>query len=280
MAPDADDAVATLGVASEVDNLNHCSAMEAIVGKKILILASNYGLWGEELQAPWDILKAAGHELQLATYKGVTPLPNEMSMDPAFIDPMQGVAMNPPETLARINEILDTGEWDHPIKTGDANMDDYDALVMVGGAGSALDIVGNMDVHRLILQAFQSDKIVGGLCYAVGALAFTRNPANGKSVVHGKRMVAHPHAWDFVGPHPYTCVRSTADNPGIRLVTNGFLFPLQPLMEDAAGSASFVRSDPKASRANPQTEYDHPFVTGLSVESSTAYGHKLVEAIG
>jgi len=251
------------------------------VGKKVLFIASNYGLWGEELQAPWDILKAAGYELTLATYRGITPLPNKMSMDPDFIDPMQGVAMNPKETLDRINEILDTGEWDHPIKTADANMDDYDALVMVGGAGSALDIVGNMDVHKLILQAAKSDKVVGGLCYAVGALAFTRDAENGnKSVVHGKRMVAHPHAWDFTGPHPYECVRATEDNPGIRLVTNGFLFPLQPLMEDAAGDASFVRSDPTASRANPQTEYDHPFVTGLSVESSSAYGHKLVEAIG
>jgi putative intracellular protease/amidase len=250
------------------------------VGKKILVIATNYGLWGEELQAPWDILKAAGHELTLATYKGVTPLPNKMSMDPDFIDPMQGVAMNPKATLDRINEILDTGEWDHPIKVGDADMDDYDALVMVGGAGSALDIVGNMEVHALILKAAKSDKIVGALCYAVGALAFTRDPDNGnRSVVYGRHMVAHPHAWDFVGPHPYECVRATEDNPGIRLVTNGFLFPLQPLMEDAAGSADLVRCDASASREKPQVAYDHPFVTGLSVESSSAYGHKLAEVL-
>jgi putative intracellular protease/amidase len=234
------------------------------VGKKILVIATNYGLWGEELQAPWDILKAAGHDLTLATYKGVTPLPNKMSMDPDFIDPMQGVAMNPKATLDRINEILDTGEWDHPIKVGDA-----------------LDIVGNMEVHALILKAAKSDKIVGALCYAVGALAFTRDPDNSNlSVVHGRHMVAHPHAWDFVGPHPYECVRATEDNPGIRLVTNGFLFPLQPLMEDAAGSPGLVRSDATASRDNPQVEYDHPFVTGLSVESSSAYGHKLAEVLG
>jgi hypothetical protein len=25
---------------------------------KILVIASNYGLWAEELQAPWDALKA------------------------------------------------------------------------------------------------------------------------------------------------------------------------------------------------------------------------------
>ena len=29
------------------------------------------GLWGEELQAPWDLLKEAGHELTLATPTGI-----------------------------------------------------------------------------------------------------------------------------------------------------------------------------------------------------------------
>ena len=27
---------------------------------KVLVLATNYGSWGEELQAPWDALKKAG----------------------------------------------------------------------------------------------------------------------------------------------------------------------------------------------------------------------------
>ncbi|HDN84364.1 MAG TPA: type 1 glutamine amidotransferase domain-containing protein, partial [Candidatus Aerophobetes bacterium] len=40
------------------------------MGKKILILATNYGTWGEELQAPWDILKEAGHQLTLCTSMG------------------------------------------------------------------------------------------------------------------------------------------------------------------------------------------------------------------
>ena len=61
------------------------------MGKKVLILASNVGLWGEELQAPWDALKNAGFELTLATPKGVTPLPMELSMDKNFIDPMQKI---------------------------------------------------------------------------------------------------------------------------------------------------------------------------------------------
>lgn len=250
------------------------------MGKKILVIASNYGLWAEELQAPWDILKAAGHQLTLATFRGVTPLPSKMSMDPKFIDPQQGVPINPEFVVTRVNEILDSGEWDHPIKTGDANMNDYDALVMVGGAGSALDIAGNMQVHDLILRAYKSDKIVGALCYTVAALAFTRDPENDyKSVIYGKHVTAHPHEWDFVGDHKFDFVRETKTNPNMKLTTNGFVFPLQFMVEDATGSRKLVKADAKASREHPCVVYDWPFVTALSVESSIAYGKKLAEVL-
>ena len=251
------------------------------MGKKILVIATNYGLWAEELQAPWDALKAAGHEVHLATYRGMTPLPSKMSMDPNFIDPMQDAAINPKEVVDRVNEILDAGEWDHPIKIHDAKMSDYDALVIVGGAGSALDIAGNMEVHDLILNAYKSNKIVGALCYAVGALAFTRDPDNNyRSVIYGKNVTAHPHAWDFVGDHGYEFVRETPENPDMKLVTNGFVFPLQFMVEDAVGSRDKVASDPTTSRERPSVVFDAPFVTGLSVESSIAFGKKLVEVIG
>ena len=251
------------------------------MSKKILFVASNYGLWAEELQAPWDTLKAAGHKLTLATYLGKTPLPGKLSMDPNFIDPQQNVAINPPEIIARVNKILDTGEWSHPIKTADAKMKDYDALVIVGGAGSALDVAGNMLVHKLVYDAYKSNKIIGALCYAVAALCFTRDPENNmKSVIYGKTVTAHPHAWDFVGDLPYDVVRATPDNPDIKLKTAGFVFPLQYMVEDAVGPKGKVLSDPKTSREKPSVAWDRPFVTGLSVESSLAFGKKLAEVIG
>jgi putative intracellular protease/amidase len=247
---------------------------------KVLVVASNYGVWAEELQGPWDALKKAGHRLTLATYLGKTPLPGKISMDPDFVDPMQKIKMNPPELLARINEILDSGEWASPVKTRDASMAEHDALVIVGGAGSALDVAGNGLVHRLVLDAYKSGKIIGALCYAVAALAFTRDPGNGmKSVIYGKHVTAHPHAWDFVEDLGYDVVRATADNPRLQLTTSGFVFPLQYMVEDAVGPGGSVASDPTTSRERPSVVYDPPFVTGLSVESANAFGQKLVEVL-
>jgi putative intracellular protease/amidase len=250
------------------------------MAKSILLIASNYGLWAEELQAPWDALKDAGHNLTLATYKGVTPLPLDYSIDASFVDPVQRTKVNPPEVVQRVNEILDSGEWDSARKVADVQMADFDAIVMVGGPGAALDISGNAKVHSLILDACRGEKLIGAICYAVGALALARDPDNtNKSVIFGRRVTAHPHAWDIPYDIPYTLARTTPENPGSNIVTPGFVFPLQWIVEDAVGDPSKVVADPTANRENPRVARDGNFVTGLSVESSIAFGRKLVEAL-
>ena len=250
------------------------------MGKKVLVLASNVGLWAEELQAPWDALKKAGFELTLATEQGKTPLSLELSMDRGFVDPVQQYNVNPAEVVARCEEIYATGEWDHSITIASADMDSYDAIVIVGGPGSPLDLAGNAKVHRLIERAYASGKTIGTLCYAVGALVWARNPSDwSKSVIYGKQIAAHPKEWDFTGPLNYPLHGATADNPGTDLVTPGFVYPLSPIVVDAVGPNGKVYSDPTTNRERPLVVYDAPFVTGLSVESSIAFGDKLVEVL-
>lgn len=250
------------------------------MGKKVLVLASNVGLWGEELQAPWDALKKAGFTVRLATEQGKTPLPLQLSVNREFIDPMQNYKVNPDDVVDRIEALVRTGEWDKPLKIADAKMSDFDALVIVGGPGSPLDLVGNSKVHDLVRDAYRSKKVVGALCYAVGALAMTRDPKNNnKSVILGKTIVAHPREWDFTGDLNYPLAGATPDNPGTNLVTPGFVYPLQPIVEDAVGANGKVIAKPEANRDKPVVHYDPPFVTAQSVESSIAFGKKLVEVL-
>jgi putative intracellular protease/amidase len=250
------------------------------MSKKVLIIASNYGLWAEELQGPWDALTKAGHELTLATRMGKTPLPLVFSEDADFVDPQQNAKVNTPEVVARVKELYESGDWDHPIKIADANMDDYDVLVLVGGPGAPLDITGNPAVHRLAEKAFTDDKVIGAMCYAIGALVWARVPDNhGKSVLWGKTVVAHPREWDFTGDLPYPLVGTTPDNPGTDIMTPGFVYPLAVIVEDAVGPEGTVVSDPHTTRDAPGVIYDHPFVTGLSVESSSAFGYKLAAVL-
>ncbi|HEY6784950.1 MAG TPA: hypothetical protein VI159_08355, partial [Gemmatimonadales bacterium] len=68
-------------------------------------------------------------------------------------------------------------------------------------------------------------------------------------------------------------------NEGTNLVTPGFLYPLAVIVEDAVGPDGKVLSDPTATHEKPLVHYDWPFVTGLSVESSKAFGEKLAEVL-
>lgn len=248
------------------------------MGKKVLVLASNLGLWGEELQAPWDALKKAGFDVTLATEKGITPLPLMLSVDKNFVDPVQQYNVNPPEVVDRILEILKTGEWARPIKISDAKAGDYDALAIVGGPGSPLDLVGNGKVHRLVEAFYEQGKVLGALCYAVGAFVWARRK-DGKSVITGKTIVAHPKEWDFTGDLPYPLYGATPANPGTDLVTPGFVFPLQVIVEDAVGDSGKVIAVPSANRKKPVVHFDFPFVSAQSVESSIAFGEKMVEVL-
>lgn len=251
--------------------------------KKVLICATNYGTWGEELQAPWDIIKAAGHDVTLATPLGLKPLPLTFSVDPDFVDPIINAATNPPEVCKRVKELVDGTEWDNPIKFADAKMDDYDSIVLTGGLGAMIDMANNWALHKLIRDAVEQDKLVGALCYAVTALVFLRDPQQDmKSIIYGKKICAHPASWDFYGPgydFTYPLYGATEDNKGTDVHTPGFLWPLEHLVRDAVGPDGICVANYKATRANPEVAFDWPFVTGTSVESSIAYGKKIVEVL-
>ena len=250
---------------------------------KVLILATNYGSWGEELQAPWDIIKKAGHEVTLATPLGKKPLPLVVSVDPDFFDPIIEFHVNPPEVCVRIKELVDGDEWANPIKFADATMEDYDALVLTGGLGAMIDMCNSWQVHRLIKEAYKADKLIGGLCYAVSALVFCRNEENeNRSMIYGKRVAAHPAAWDFYGPEwdfTYDLYGATEDNGGTDVHTPGFLWPIEHLVRDAVGPDGECVARESANRDDPEVVYDWPFVTGTSVESSIAYGEKIVKVL-
>ncbi len=248
--------------------------------KRVLVIASNYGVWNEELQAPWDILKKAGHQLTLATPQGKKPLPLAASMDPEFVDPIQKYKVNDPYACKRMRELLASGEFDNPIKIADARIEDYDAIVMVGGLGADLDLANNPALHKLILDGIEAGRLVCAMCFSVGALVLTRDPNNNyRSVVFGKNITAHPRDWDFRADTSYELFGATPDNCGTNLVSPGFIIPLNDIADDAVGPNGHVAADPKTNREHPSVVYDHPFITGCSVESSIAYGNKIAEVL-
>ena len=209
--------------------------------------------------------------------------PDFPCFDPDFVDPIINFNVNPPEVCKRIKELTDGQEWASPIKFSEANMADYDSVVLTGGLGAMIDMCNNWHVHKLLLDAYRSDKLIGSLCYAVSALVFCRDPKNDyKSIIYGKKITAHPRAWDFYGPQwdfTYDLYGATEDNNGTDVHTPGFLWPVEDLVRDAVGPNGACIARINANRDDPEVHFDWPFITGTSVESSIAYGEKIVEVL-
>jgi putative intracellular protease/amidase len=132
----------------------------------------------------------------------------------------------------------------------------------------------------LILEALEQEKLICAICFSVAALAFARDPKNNyRSVIWGKTVSAHPRVWDFTDSVSYDLYNATPENAGTKVVTPGFLLPIEAIMTDAVGPKGVCIADPATSRENPSVAYDWPFVTGCSVESSIAFGQKIVEVL-
>ena len=82
------------------------------------MIASNLGVWAEELQGPWDILTQNGHKITLATEQGIKPLPHVISMDPEALDTVQNIKVNPQEIVDRCIELWASEALDNPIAIG------------------------------------------------------------------------------------------------------------------------------------------------------------------
>jgi putative intracellular protease/amidase len=75
------------------------------------------GFWGEEAVAPYEVFKAAGHEITVATPGGVVPPVDEGSLS--------SEANGGPEQAARVRAVVETApELQSPIALTDVRLDD------------------------------------------------------------------------------------------------------------------------------------------------------------
>ena len=65
----------------------------------------------------------------------------------------------------------------------DANTNDYDAVVLIGGPGASKQLVGNQDVISLVQSADNNEKIVAAICISPVVLAQARLLKDRKATV-------------------------------------------------------------------------------------------------
>jgi putative intracellular protease/amidase len=266
------------------------------MSKRILVVLSEWGFWGEELVGPLEAFAEQGYDVDFATPKGKRPVALPPSMDSDYIDPPLGRSVTSPEMAAKVREIDASPRLDNPInlsellperpyhsednflrkqeayyKERDAKtaelVDRYDALLIVGGSGPIVDLVNNQRVHDLILAFYDADKLVGAECYGVACLAFARNWEDRRSILAGKHVTGHCIEYDYKDGTGFMGTDFNMGPPP---------YPLEWILRDATAPGGAYHGN---YGHETSVIVDYPFVTGRSTPDSYLTGQKMIEVL-
>lgn len=263
--------------------------------RRILIVLSEYGYWGEELLGPLVAADRAGYEVVFATPNGKRPTALPPSLDPGYVDPPLGrpvttaevaVAARELDSSDRLSAPLSLAGWiperpydsePNPLRLMEAyyreiaalagDVERYDALVIVGGSGPIVDLANNGRLHELILAFLRAGKVIVGECYGVAPLAFARDWDDRKSIIWGKHVTGHCKEYDYKDGTGFVGVDFNMGPPP---------YPLEYILRDATGPDGQYHGN-----VGRETSVivDHPFITARSTPDSFLAGEKMVEVL-
>jgi putative intracellular protease/amidase len=264
--------------------------------KRVLIILSEWGYWGEELIGPLETFDKAGYQVDFATPKGKRPVALPPSMDPDYIDPPLGRSVTSKEVAQkvkaidssdRLNKPLNLERWlpDRPywssptfiremeayykaLDTVQKEVEQkYDAMLIVGGSGPLVDLANNHRVHDLILMFQRMNRPIGAECYGVTCLAFARNLDDRKSIIWGKHVTGHCKEYDYKDGTGFMGTDFNMGPPP---------YPLEYILRDATGpDGAYIGNFGRET----SVIVDYPFVTGRSTPDSYLTGEKMVEVL-
>ncbi|MFC9625830.1 type 1 glutamine amidotransferase domain-containing protein [Streptomyces sp. NPDC056930] len=206
------------------------------------------GYWAEEFVAPYRVFTDAGHEVTVATPRGVVPVVDTMSLEPR----MAGGEENALQEEAVIES---ADELRHPISLNAVRLEDYDAVYYPGGHGPMEDLSVDLDSGTLLRKALASGKPLGIVCHAPAALLATRD-AKGNTPFANYRVTGF-------------CNEEEADV--------GFADKAKWLLEDELKKLPTQYSRGPAWK--PYTVVDRKLFTGQNPASSGPLAKELVKAL-
>jgi putative intracellular protease/amidase len=265
------------------------------VSRKILVVLSEHGYWGEELLGPLTAFDEQGYTVVFTTSTGARPHALPPSMDPEYVDPPLGrpvttdavaVAVRELDTSDRLAKPIDlTGllperpytadddylrrleSYNDQVDAARASLAEYDALLIVGGSGPIVDLANNERVHQLVLGFLAAGKPIGAECYGVACLAFARDWETRASIIAGKHVTGHCKEYDYKDGTGFL---------GTDFVMGPPPYPLEYILRDATGPDGAYHGN---FGHRTSVIVDYPFITGRSTPDSFLTGQKMVEVL-
>jgi putative intracellular protease/amidase len=177
--------------------------------KRVLMVASNpavstitgwpVGFWWAELTHPWWEFTEQGYEVVIASPDGGA-LHGDSWSDPRD---ESGYSAYDLISLGFIESPRHAALVETTPALDDLAVDDFDAVLFVGGQGPMFTFVDNEVVHRMLTGFYEAGKVTGVICHATALLLTARSSA-GRLLVEGKTWTGFANseeqfADDFVG---------------------------------------------------------------------------------
>jgi putative intracellular protease/amidase len=234
--------------------------------KRVVLVASNpavseqtgwpIGFWWSELSHPYWELSEHGYRVDVASPDG-----GRLEADP-WSDPRDDSRYSADDLLSLgfINSPEHLRLVDQSKPLADVAVDDYDAVLLLGGQGPMYTFFDDERVHRLIVSFYEAGKVTAVICHATCALLRTRI-SDGTLMVEGKTWTGFANseeqfADEYVGRR------------------------IQPFwIEDEAhrlDNTNFI----VAGRFKPHAVRDGNLITGQQQYSGAAAARLIVEALG
>lgn len=269
------------------------------MAKRILVVLSEWGYWGEELIGPLDVLTKAGYQLDFMTPFGRKPPALPPSMEEGYFDPPLHKVVTDAHYAKRTTEVHESTLLNSPINLSEKIslmpyfngenfglelaafherreefwqefVDPYDALLLPGGSGPMADMVNNERLHNLILGYVNRNKLIAAECYCVTCLAFAREWTDRKSIIWGKNVTGHAREYDYKENTGFAQMYGFDGEPMNTTANFGPPFyPLEYILRDATGPKGKYHG---GVGKNLSTILDYPFLTGRSTQDSALVG--------
>jgi putative intracellular protease/amidase len=148
-----------------------------------------------EAAVPWHALTHAGHEVVFATERGEKPACDPLLLTGVIFGEL-GAKKEPKALYAAM---ASSKALARPITWAAIDPSAYDALLLPGGHAPGMKQYLGSDLLQQKVAAFAATgKPIGAICHGVLVLARAKDPATGKSVLHGRRTTCLPHYMEKV----------------------------------------------------------------------------------
>jgi putative intracellular protease/amidase len=234
--------------------------------KRVVIVASNpavseqtgspIGFWWAELSHPYWELTARGYHVDVASPDG-----GKLEGDP-WSDPRDESRYSAEDLLSLgfINSPEHVALVERSKSLADVGVDDYDAVLLVGGQGPMYTFFEDERVHNLVASFYEAGKVTAVICHAVCVLLKVRL-ADGRLLVEGKTWTGFANSEE----------RFVDEYVGRRV---------QPFwIEDEArklDNTNFIVNG----RFKPYAVRDGNLITGQQQYSGTPAARLMIEALG